>query len=425
MTDLGELFDRVRAEQDELRSRGGHLQRLGERLEREAAPRQARRRPWILGLAAAALIFGALFLVTRAGELEVRIAGSSDRVPTGVWLGAPENQELALAFSDGTRVKLGSQAEARIVRLSSREVELELERGRASFQVAERRGSTFAVRAGPYTVRVTGTRFDVSWAPEDDAFVVGLHEGQVSLEGCGFGAGRQLAAGQTARAACQGSRVSIAYGDERARTRELASQSPASAQALERSPVGVARAGASEPETTAVDPAAAAKATRASGEPEKSGTDWKALSERGDHRQAMAAVEAAGFEAELGRATARDLVLLAEAAERAGALARARRALQSVRQRFAGSEEAAFATFALGRLEFDRFGAHAEAARWFGTYLDEQPSGPFAREALGRLMEALQRSGETGEARRLAQSYLRRYPSGPHAKVASRLAAEP
>jgi TolA-binding protein len=99
--------------------------------------------------------------------------------------------------------------------------------------------------------------------------------------------------------------------------------------------------------------------------------------------------------------------------------------LQLLRQRFAGSEEAAFATFALGRLEFDGFGAHAQAARWFRTYLREQPQGPFAREALGRLMESLHRGGEAREARRLAQNYLRRYPSGPHAALASRLTSRP
>jgi outer membrane protein assembly factor BamD (BamD/ComL family) len=53
--------------------------------------------------------------------------------------------------------------------------------------------------------------------------------------------------------------------------------------------------------------------------------------------------------------------------------------------------------------------------------LREQPSGSLAPEAHGRLLEALQRSGDSAAARSAASDYLARYPAGPHAEFAKRL----
>ena len=72
-----------------------------------------------------------------------------------------------------------------------------------------------------------------------------------------------------------------------------------------------------------------------------------------------------------------------------------------------------------------RTAAYSQAARSFRTYLKERPGGPMTREALGRLMEASQKEGDTASARAAAERYLRDYPSGPHAKLASRLVTAP
>jgi TolA-binding protein len=93
-----------------------------------------------------------------------------------------------------------------------------------------------------------------------------------------------------------------------------------------------------------------------------------------------------------------------------------------LRRRFPGGGHSAFAAFELGRLHFDQLGAYHEATRWLNTYLAEQPSGPLAREALGRVMEAESKSGNASEARRTAELYLSRYPTGPHQKLARSLA---
>jgi outer membrane protein assembly factor BamD (BamD/ComL family) len=55
------------------------------------------------------------------------------------------------------------------------------------------------------------------------------------------------------------------------------------------------------------------------------------------------------------------------------------------------------------------------------VYLKEQPGGPLAREAQGRLMEALYRGGDRAGASRTAEAYLSANPSGPHARLARTL----
>src|SRR6185369_8341120 len=91
----------------------------------------------------------------------------------------------------------------------------------------------------------------------------------------------------------------------------------------------------------------------------------------------------------------------------------ATKAYMSLRRRFPHSSLSANAAFAMGRMEFDQRSAFAEAEHWFANYLAEQPHGPLAREALGRRMEALDRSGNFEAARGVAQSYKTSYPRGP------------
>lgn len=60
----------------------------------------------------------------------------------------------------------------------------------------------------------------------------------------------------------------------------------------------------------------------------------------------------------------------------------------------------------------------SQAARWFNVYVSERPSGRFVREALGRLIEAEQRTGNIEAARAASRRYLASYADGPHAPLA-------
>ncbi len=108
---------------------------------------------------------------------------------------------------------------------------------------------------------------------------------------------------------------------------------------------------------------------------------------------------------------------LSETARLGNRPARARQALLALRDRFPGDAQASTAAFYLGRMAGDR-----EAAQWFRTYLREAPGGALRREASGRLLEVLSRSGDTAAAADAARSYLKQYPHGPHAPLAARVA---
>jgi len=140
---------------------------------------------------------------------------------------------------------------------------------------------------------------------------------------------------------------------------------------------------------------------------------------RGDYRSAYDAAERDGFESVCRRSTSAQLLSLAEASRFTGHVDRAESALRILRSRFAGTHDATLAAFQLGRIA----GGGQPSAQWFRTYLREQRGGELAREATGRLLEALWQAGDQEGARAEAQSYLRAYPQGPHAAFAQRLQA--
>ncbi len=143
----------------------------------------------------------------------------------------------------------------------------------------------------------------------------------------------------------------------------------------------------------------------------------------GRYGEAVDAADEEGLASISTNAAVQDLVSLGDAARFAGRPDDADYVLLRLRERFPRDERASLAAFNLGRIAFDIRHSYADAARWFETYLNEQPSGPLAREAAGRLFEALERSGAHTRARAAASRYLQQFPSGPHADLARSITA--
>jgi hypothetical protein len=145
--------------------------------------------------------------------------------------------------------------------------------------------------------------------------------------------------------------------------------------------------------------------------------EWQRLGKLGQFAVAYANASGVGIPNLSQTGSAQSLLTLAEVCRFSGHASEAMRVLTKLRQRFAGNEEAAVAAFQLGRLSSDG----QLAASWFRSYLKERPGGELAREASGRLLEALDRAGDRAGAIAAAQNYLEQYPSGPHASFARRL----
>jgi hypothetical protein len=281
--------------------------------------------------------------------------------------------------------------------------------------VVPRKESAWIVHVGPFDVHVKGTRFDASWDPTHEAFTLQMHEGLVQVSGpclevprSASGAERLVLATATSSAVEGSPERPSSNGAARELDPAPPSTSPPPAASATQEPPTAA--------VTAPDPAPLAPPER---QPEPA---WVVAATNGEHARAVQEAEASGdFDAVCASGDLRRVTLLANAARLAMRTARATQAYRAIRDRFRGTEAATVAAFHLGRFAFDDAADYRAARRWFDAYLDELPRGPLAQEALGRRMEAEERSFDRGAARASAGIYLATYPSGPHAEKARKL----
>jgi hypothetical protein len=148
---------------------------------------------------------------------------------------------------------------------------------------------------------------------------------------------------------------------------------------------------------------------------------WSALVARGEYDAVLRDADAAGIDGTLSRRPLADLAALADASRYRGQTELSQRALTAERSRFPGSKEAHTAAFLLGRLADDQSHDAARAIGWYDRYLAEAPTGPFASDALGRKMIAMQASQGSEAARPIAAQYARRFPHGAYAAQAEEI----
>jgi transmembrane sensor len=378
-------------------------------------PRASSRLAWLLS-ALVLIALGVVGVLFGRSPSEPRVITFKVGTPPvrgvpGELVSAPGDRSLNITFSEGTHVVLEPEARARVVALGPRGAELILEGGRARFAVVPRPHGEWSVRAGPFAVRVTGTRFDVAYDPQNDAFSLALREGKVTVSGCTFGEARPVEAGETVRSSC--ARAEPDAPAELAAPVERAAEAPS--------------------DGTSIDPAAAASRVEGAGSvlgrreapatgssPNIPGRTWIELARAGYYSEAYELTRGT-FDAECVRRGADEVRLLGDTARLSGHPTEARRAYAEVRNRFPGSSDAAQAAFALGRLALQSAGDRVAAERWFETNLRERPEGPMAAIALGRVLELRLERGDRAGAEAAARQYLRRFPDGPRAAAARKL----
>lgn len=404
LTGIKDLAREVAEREDALLETGESGDAIRARIAAHAGrPRRSRRTRVNLFLGGLAAVLAVALVVS----LELRpaseppalsyVAGDALRSgATGQWHQA-RDADVALRFSEGSLVSLHPGARARVTSLSSRGAELSLSSGSAHLDVVPRSENAWRLQSGPFTVEVKGTEFDVSWDPNADQFELALTEGRVLITGCGFGSGRALRTGQVARASCRTQTVSLsAIGAPAPEARV----EPVSAEPVSQVPE---------------DPEPAAKQANLAPPPA-----WMALSRQGHYQQAYALLEPQERLRERQAEGAARVLLLGETARLSGHGEDARLSYEAVRARFRKSRVAAQAAFQLGRLA-DGSGRPSDAARWFETYLTEDPGGPMAAAALGRLLESRVALGQMPAAVEAARTYLKKYPAGAHADAARKV----
>jgi TolA-binding protein len=370
--------------------------------------RQRERRVWISSLAAAAcLALGVAgwsfytpaltYTVVNGAEVEGRVVGKAG---------------TKVRFSDGSEVAIQSGAEARVGDVSAHGGRVRLGHGQVSLSITKRPDAAWFVDAGPYTVRVTGTAFDVSWSQAEQLFEVNLHHGSVVVTGPQIGSGFALRPGQRLIGR-HGGHV-LVEGPRPAPVAAAADVAANTPPALDGASGALAAAGSS------VTPEVSGDVRRA--DSAATPTTWAKLVAQGKFRAVIEDAKRRGIEQTLVAASIEDLSALADAARYESSRDLARRALLAERQRFPRSSAAREAAFLLGRLAEER---GEGALEWYDRYLAESPRGPYAAQALGRRMMIYYRERGQADAAPLAREYLQRFPKGAYVSAARKIVDQP
>ena len=300
-----------------------------------------------------------------------------------------------LVFPHGSRVVWKANSRGSLAEYSDKQVELKLDAGSMTLDVAHKAGRTWLVRAGDFRVQVVGTAFSVDYDRDSGGIEVRVARGRVRVEGQHVGGGGIfLVAGQR-----------YVWHPERAV--QLApslrdSDSP-------RDPVADAKSEAKQ----------AVSRPRA----QETAPSWQEWAKQGKYDRALLAVEKNGLDRTLAQANSEELVLLGNAARFGGRSDLARRAYLAAR-RETGSA-AALSAFYLAKMALDGGQNRTEAVRWLRVYLKEAKMGGLAATARARLMTLLEQSGDHAGAVAVAREYLSLHPNGPYADQAQSLLASP
>jgi FecR protein len=413
LTPLGSLGAEVaRALEDDGGQRAAAIEGARRQLPTLSASRPSaapgRRLGFAVAFAAAAGLL-LVWFVRRPGPLEFNVNGNAGVAQT--WLAAPSSQPLAVAFSDGTQLSVGPSSRARVVDTDQHGADIALESGSLHAQVVHTPKSAWRIIAGPFTIRVTGTRFDAAWDPASQDFSLAVLEGSVMVSGSIVGNERPVRAGERLAASVVQGRLEL----------QNAETAAAAAAGARQGPETHAAAGDQTASETPATPGSEAVTPKPEGSAKDAAGSWRELAKSGDLRRAFAAAEAHGFPSVCDSATSSELLLLGDAARLSGRSDRATEALLALRRRYPHDPRRSAAAFALGKVAFDQRHAYRQAAEWFATCVREQPNGALARESSGRKIEALRNAGDGAAAEQAARDYLGHYPDGPHADVARSL----
>jgi len=363
-----------------------------------------------LATAALAVVVGVLVLRAPTGA-PVAFQVGEDRTPgqVGAYVTPSANEPLVLRFSEGSVIELAPATRARVTHTSPQGAVVLVETGRARVDVVHRPDTDWQLLAGPYTIQVQGTSFDVAFDAAEQTLEVVMRAGVVSVAGPGIATPVEIRGAQRFV-------HSIASASPRAPSASAAPPPPPAATDGGEPPSSAEPQSAADRNLARADAAGGARptdgATADAGPPES----WAAMVARGEYRRVLESAERQGLAQALSNAGLDDLMALGNAARFSGRTAVATQAYQAARARFAGSPRAASAAFLLGRMT--EAGDPAGAITWYDRYVAEAPAGSFVAEALGRKMVVLRRIGKVDAAEAAARGYLKRFPGGPYAGVA-------
>ena len=370
--------------------------RLRERMVASGAQRAAE--PWVqvggMALAAVVVLGVGGWWFTSARRITYQVENAQVAADGTLFGGTSGGQ---VHFSDGSQLALSPGSQTIVSELDAHGGHVRVEEGSAHFAIEHRQGTAWAVLAGPYTVRVTGTAFEVGWVAGTQRFDITMKSGSVVITGPLAPGGVVLKAGQRLRA-----------------DRELE-------VADVNAPIAAVEPAAMESAAPAIEESVAPAGSVSTAHRVARGPSWRSLVASGKFDTVLSEADHRGIGSVLSAASLDDLSALADAARYAHRPDLSQRALLAQRARFPSSAQARDAAFFLGSLGEGRGGGLG----WFDRYLQESPSGAYASQALGRKLMLVYGQHRSQEARQIAIEYNARYPKGPYASTARKVLVEP
>lgn len=298
------------------------------------------------------------------------------------------DRPASIRFSDESAILAAPSTTLQLDVVGERAALARLVKGNLDVAVHHAENTDWRFLAGPYEVRVIGTRFALAWDPEQAALSLVMKEGKVRVVGPDA-LDRMLVAGQRLDLSRNPAPVAVATAPEPAGVPEAPPRRTAAASRED------------SPPPTSIAPVS---------------RSWSSLVAAGRFEQVVREAQTEGIARAHAERPAPELRALAQAAAYTGRTDLAIKTWTVVRARFTG-RSAEQAAFFLGRI-FDQSGRHSEALNWLRTYLREAPRGVYASEALGGVLTLVRRTEGPTAAQPLARNYLERFPKGSYAAAA-------
>jgi hypothetical protein len=168
--------------------------RQWKQIEAALEPPPSRRR-WLALLAPVLAATGLIVWLQAHRTLDHTLQGCLVAADGSVY--TPVDRGCGVLFEDGTRITLAAGTQGRIAAQSYRRgASFGLAHGHVDLAVVHRPSARWDVLAGPFGVRVTGTRFSVDWVPSSQRFTLRVSEGEVRVSGCSQRPETSVRAGQ-------------------------------------------------------------------------------------------------------------------------------------------------------------------------------------------------------------------------------------
>ena len=344
---------------------------------------------WAFGFGVVAVGAAAAVLMFQRGDAMLTFAVVNGTVSDGGYVRAKAEGGTELRFSDGSSLALDPGTSTRVTDIDTHGSRVLLESGGAHVRVTHRPAAKWTIDAGPYSVQVVGTEFDVRWSGSEEVLDVQMHHGAIIVRGPLASGGLTMEAGQHLVANVKDGEIFL-------------DATPGSEAA------NMPHARAELPEPTFVEPESPAAPT--------SPTSPTVHATRA-RPTVVRAVAAPGVDASWSKLIAQGDFRYVRRSDVA------RRTLLAERNRFPRTVTAREAAFFLGGLAEDESGAASAktAVEWYERYMADSPTGTYAAQALGRQMILVHKSRGAAAARPIATEYLKHFPSGPYAAPARKL----